>query len=212
VTEELDGRDEATSPRPDVVVVCTANIARSPLLEVRLRLEADQRLGAGTLTIGSAGTEARYGDAAAGGSRRVAERWDLDLEGHASRSLAYVPVEHVALFIAMTRRHVRSLVAHGAPAERCFTHPELVRILSGGRLDGPPIAHGATDHADAVARLRTVVAAAHEHRPGWSGLRRSLDVPDPIGAEQGVYDRLGERFEAECTLLGEALFGPAPTS
>ena len=37
--------------RADLVTVCTANVARSPLLHVRLQWEADRRLGSGVVQV-----------------------------------------------------------------------------------------------------------------------------------------------------------------
>jgi protein-tyrosine-phosphatase len=201
---------DGSAPRsPDILVVCTANIARSPLFAVRLQAEADRRLGPGLLTVGSAGTEARWGDRAARGSQHVADRWGLSLEAHASRSLVYVPLDDVSLFLAMTRAQVRSLEEHGVARARCFTVLELVRIL--GRsptVARDPADEGPTDRSQALERLTSLLSAAADRRPGRTRLRRSLDVPDPIGAGQPIYDRLAERFEEQAALIGEAAFGP----
>ncbi len=70
---------------PDVLRVCTANVARSPLLATLLQADADARLGAGRITVASTGVEARFGDPIADGSQIVAARASLTLDEHRSR-------------------------------------------------------------------------------------------------------------------------------
>jgi protein-tyrosine-phosphatase len=193
---------------PDVLVVCRANIARSPLMQARLQWEADRRLGAGVVRFASAGTRALFGQPAASGSKRIAARWGLDLDGHASRPIIYVPLSATPLNLVMSGRHVRALVTRDAEvASRTFTVPELVASL--GRLEaagGMP----AFDPTGFRTRLEAVVALADAHRPTRRRDRRHLDVPDPISGGQRAFDALGERFETAAQVIADALFGPGP--
>jgi protein-tyrosine-phosphatase len=196
---------------PDVLVVCTANMARSPLLAARLRLEADRRLQPGMAVIGSAGVDARFGDGAASGSRRVAEWWGVSLDGHLAQPTMYVPLRSVPLIIAMTRRHVRALIARDpGVAATTFTLTELLGCVEKSPGDSALSAATVTNRERLRARIELTARLADGHRPALRTWRRSLDVPDPIGGSQADYDRLGERFTAAGEVLADVLFGPAP--
>ena len=195
-------------------MICTANVARSPLFAVRLQTEADRRLGDGNVEVASAGTHAHLGDRAAPGSRKVAATWGCTLDEHRALPLGYVDLASIPLIVTMTRTHRRQAVARDpSVAPRSFVLRELTHVLA-GRLAAedageelaalpPPERVPATERIDAVVRL------ADRHRPKRL-LGRRWDVPDPINADQAVYDALGERFTDEAMLLADALFGPDP--
>ena len=204
--------DHSPGGAVDVLVVCTANIARSPLLARRLQAEADDRLGVGIATIDSAGVDARFGDGAAEGVRRIAASWGLDLDRHASKSHRYVPLEAVPLKIAMTRYHVRALAARNpGVASTTFTAVEfstcLERLRATGRLPAMPECPAT---GQALRRhLTELVTAAGQVRPRPRWWRPTAwDIPDPAGHDQRVYDELGERFVELSASIGDALFGP----
>lgn len=195
---------------PQVVVVCTANVARSPLLEVRLQAEADRRLGTGRVEVSSAGTQARIGDPAAAGSQAVAARWGLDLTAHFSKSLDYSPLSTGTLVLTTTRSQKRALNARFAGvADRVFTVAELLAALDAAGAD-LPAAPETGEVGPLRAHLEAALAVADAHRPRplpWRA--RQLDLADPIGGDQAVYDQLGVWVDDACTRLGAALFGPA---
>jgi protein-tyrosine-phosphatase len=191
---------------PDVLVVCRANIARSPLMQARLQWEADRRLGADVVRLASAGTRALFGQPAATGSQRVAAEWGLALDGHASQPIMYVPFSTTPLNLAMSARHVRSLVMRDAEvASRTFTVPELVasleRLEAAGQM---PAFHPSRFRS----HLAAVITLADAHRPTRRRDRRHLDVPDPISGGQRAFDALGKRFETAAQIIADALFGP----
>lgn len=187
-------------------MVCTANVARSPLLEALLQHEADRRLGSDAVRVRSAGTHAGFGVRAAEGSAMVARRFGLDLAPHLSRPLMQVRVPDAALIIGMTRHHVRDIGAH-APgvAPQSFTLPELLTCIDDGP-EPPPVVSARSPRA----AIEEVAAWAEDRRPRFGRWDRRLDVPDPIGGDQAVYDALGVRFERATSVLAAALFGPAP--
>jgi protein-tyrosine phosphatase len=204
----VEGRNEPELILIDILVVCTANVARSPLLAVLLQHHADERLGAERIQVGSAGTDARMGDPAAPGSCRVATGWGLSLEGHRAQPLRFAPIDDVAVIIAMSRRQARLIGRRDSTrAPHTFALRELVAAIE--RLDlattlgDPPAPPGS-----ARDRLSIVVAAAGRVRPR-TALRRGWDVPDPIGGDDEVYDALGEEFERTARTLADALFGPS---
>lgn len=191
---------------PDILVVCTANIARSPLFAARLALEADLRLGADRVEVASTGTDAVYGMPAASGSQVVATRWHRPLDDHHAIPISYHDLSKVGLILTMERAHRRAVSAQRPEvASRSFTVGELVAILdrrlSDADLDTLPPPDRVRDRITALSEL------AHRRRPRRLR-RRYRDVPDPIGASQDVYDELGERFASDAQTIGETLFGP----
>ena len=193
----------------DVLVVCTANVARSPLFAARLQLEADRRLGPGTIEVASAGVHAMFGARAASGARTVAARWQCPLEEHHAIPITHYHLAGVQLVLTMEAAHKRDLLGReGSLASRIFTMREFVTIVAKS-IDLPLIEEAAgAGAAGAHARLQGVVALADARRPRRLA-RRSRDVPDPIGQGQATYDELGEQFEAAAAVLAPALFGPA---
>ena len=120
-----------------ILVVCTANVCRSPVAE-RLLAQRLETKGIDA-EVRSAGTH--------GGHHRVhkdtiraAREVDVGLTDHESRRLSAELIEHdgADLVITMTREHLREVVAMAPQAwPRTFTLKELVRRGSGvGISDG----------------------------------------------------------------------------
>ncbi len=192
-----------------ILVLCRANVARSPLLAARLRLEVDARGLDGAVEVSSAGVEAPWGQPAATGSRVVAERWGVDLDGHHSRPWLHVEPGAHDLVLTMERTHSRGVVRTVPDlAGRVFTAPELVHILADPhvveRLPDGPAGHG----VGLPEQVRSAVALADGYRPGrWQHRRGALEVADPVRQGQEVYDRLGERFVELAAGIAAGLFG-----
>ena len=185
-------------------MVCTANIGRSPLLAVLLQDHADQRLGAGAVTVGSAGVDAPAGAPAAEGSRRVAAGWGLSLEDHRATPVRFAPLDDVELIVTMTRRHRRILSRHDERLEPLtFSLRELVVAIEAIEDLEETVSTVQTPQA----RLHAVIAAADARRPP-TRLRRRFDIPDPVGGDHEVYRTLGEEFSAAAAVIADALFGP----
>ena len=188
---------------PDVLVVCTANVARSPLFAALLQAEADARLGPEVVRVGSAGVQARPGQPAAAGSITVANQHARSLEHHRAQHVATVPLKSVRLILTMTDEHNHQLLAgRSALRPRTFLLRELVAILAkpevlaalGGMPDGTH------------ERVHAVTALADRHRPRRLR-KRTWNVPDPIGAELEVYEELGTEFARSASVIAEALYG-----
>jgi protein-tyrosine phosphatase len=192
----------------DVLVVCTANVARSPLFAARLQLEADARVGAGAVEVASAGVAALYGEPAASGSSAVCARWGVPLDGHQATPTSHHVLAEIPLVLTMELAHRRELTSRNPPlAARTFTVREFVAIVSTRLSSGscehlPPL-----DPAEVRGRLLAVARLADAHRPRWLSRRRA-DVPDPIGAGQPVYDDLADEFTAAAATIAWVLFGP----
>jgi len=87
-----------------ILLVCTGNICRSPLAEVLLRRELEER-GAEGIQVTSAGTGAWEGAPASEGAYLVALENGLDLSRHGAQLLTREVVKDVDLILTMARHH-----------------------------------------------------------------------------------------------------------
>ncbi len=93
---------------PSILIVCTANICRSPVAEALLR----DRLVAmelGDWNVGSAGTWAYPGQSAAEHSTYLLSKQGLDITGHSSRIVTENLLLDVDLVLCMETGHVEAL-------------------------------------------------------------------------------------------------------
>ncbi len=191
----------------DLLVVCTFNIARSPLFERMLQAAADDRLEDGAVAIASAGTQGAVGHPAADAARKLAADRGLSLDDHLSRPLFYLPVDEVPLIITMTRAHRQQLLDTGEDRERrTFLLRELL-TLSQRLRDDRELASLPSADDDPQARLRVVAAVADAKRP-LKLKRRHADVPDPLDGRSSSFRRLGREFDEATSELTDVLFGP----
>ena len=157
-----------------ILVVCTANICRSPMAELLLAEYLARHAPDARAVISSAGTHARPGDPAARGMRRVAGSWGLELGYHRSRRVDEALATQQDLVVTMEDRH-RSVVSRLAAGlgTRTFTITELAALM-----EVVPAAAGDD--------LPQRVAAWHAARA-----RTALDVTDvadPYGGPDAGYD------------------------
>jgi len=178
-------RDERFS----VLVVCTGNICRSPLLEQLLRA----RFGDSVARFSSAGTAALVGE----GMPEQAAQLSLDLggdpTGHEPRLLDAALIEGADLVIALAREHRAEIVRHVPRASRfTVTLREAARLLES--LQGAPELDLAPLHSAPLPdALRTLVGLAMGER-GIAPPPTNVDdddVVDPYRQAQPVYDRSG---------------------
>lgn len=169
---------DSSSPRllpRRILVVCTANVCRSPVGERLLaRHLADAGIAADVRSAGTIGGRLDvHPDTMA-----AAAMLGLDLGDHVSRRLTgdLLGADGADLVITMAREHLREVFALDPDAwPRAFTLKELARRA----LDAPP-PNPATDPAAAWATWRTSIAAdrraADMLRPDPAD-----DVADPYG-------------------------------
>jgi protein-tyrosine phosphatase len=160
---------------PEVLVVCTANVCRSPMAEALLgRRLADAGLDA---TVRSAGM-------LAGGEPPRPEvviamaGYGLDVSAHRSRRMTPEDLGRADLIIAMARENLRHAIVTAPSAwPRSFTLRELVRrgTKIGPRAPGESLAGW--------------LARVHEGRERTALLGDSPDddVADPVGGPQHAY-------------------------
>jgi protein-tyrosine-phosphatase len=184
---DVGGADDVAGAGVDepvaVLVVCTANVARSPLFAAMLQA----RLGAAA-RVTSAGTRAREGDPAAEGSQVLAERRGLDLDGHRSRPVVPELVTGNDLVLTMSERQ-RDRCSPLAPraASKVFTVRELARLADVVDQDEAP---GAP-----AARLRWLTEHAHLARPRSFAPPDGDDVADPIRAPWEEWEAMASDFD-----------------
>lgn len=156
-----------------ILVVCTANICRSPIAERLLAAYLTRGGLDAQVEVTSAGTHARPGHQAADGMLRIAEEWGLELASHRSRRVEEPLVSRQELVITMEDAHrtVVSRLAAGV-GSRTFTMTELAALVDAA----PPSSPG----------LSAAVAGWHAARA-----RTSLDAPDvadPYGGSTQDYE------------------------
>lgn len=184
-----------------ILVLCTANICRSPLAEALFASEVARRGLTGQVMVQSAGIQARWGDAASPMSTTIADRLGLDLSTHRSTPLASDLLTNSDLILTMTSSHQRTVVAlHPDISSRCFTLRGLTRLTAGVAIP----ARRPCDLAQRLAEL-TVVAAAR-----WDGSSAcGDDIADPYGASEADYEHMARQLLATIPSLAARLFGPA---
>lgn len=184
-----------------ILVVCTANIARSPLAEVLLRAHVQQRSLTEQVAVASAGVHARPGQAAADSSREIATTWGLDLAAHLSQPATSELVGHADLVVTMSARqrdHLGGSV-RGVHA-RTFTLKELARLLDEVDTDlGEPGAD----------RVRAATTAAHRRRPLSRPSEGGEDIADPFGGPHDGYVTMANELVGLHERIAPVLLGAA---
>jgi protein-tyrosine phosphatase len=128
---------------PNILIVCTANICRSPVAEAILR----DRLNTHGLTdwqVSSAGTWASTGQPAASMSAQLLAERGLDISGHASRPVNDSMLANADLILCMEAGHVEALrVEFSEHADRIYLLSEMVgeRYEINDPYGGPRIAY-----------------------------------------------------------------------
>lgn len=109
-----------------ILIVCTANICRSPVGEALLR-DRLQKRGLTQWTVGSAGTWALWLRGASQYSIDVCEKMGLDITGHYSRMIDERLLEQADLVLCMEAGHVEALQAEfTAHANKIYLLSEMV--------------------------------------------------------------------------------------
>ncbi|HWG62270.1 MAG TPA: hypothetical protein VG253_11205 [Streptosporangiaceae bacterium] len=159
----------------DILVLCTANICRSPMAAALL----SRRLAAAgsDFTVRSAGMLAEGAESPAEVVAAMAT-YGIDVSGHHSRLVTAGDLSRADLIVGMTRVHVRHAVVLAPQIwPRAFTLKELVRRaqIAGARTPAEP--------------LRDWLGPVSEDRDRTELLGDSVedDVADPIGGPPQAY-------------------------
>lgn len=197
----------ASDPRPDdhvaeIMVVCTANICRSPLAEALLQAEAIRRVGPDApVWVRSTGVHALEGHTAASGTLSEAEVRGLDLSAHRGALTTREDVARADLVLTMTESH-RAAVNARAPGSTAhvFTLREFARLANALKpLDGD---------LGVRERIRFLARSAHGARAYVARPAGPEDVADPYGGPREGYGRMASEIEDLVAAVAPQLFGP----
>jgi protein-tyrosine phosphatase len=191
-----------------LLVVCTANIARSPLAASMLAAS----LVPSGIDVVSAGTLAQPGHPAADSSQVQAERRGLDLGGHRSQPVTPELLRDADLVLTMSERHREQCVPLGAGPEaraRVFTLREIVRLVADVDRSGAP--------PDVSSRITWLAEQAHQARPTAPPPGAPEDVHDPIRDPEAAWVAMAATLDELCSAVLEVLdvapgWTPAPSA
>lgn len=109
-----------------ILVICTANICRSPVAAALLRDRLHKR-GLDDWTVSSAGTWAQMKRGAADNSVRVMDQYGLDIHDHTARMVKSGYLEAADLVLCMEAGHAEALRAEfSRDAYKVFLLTEMV--------------------------------------------------------------------------------------
>ncbi len=94
--------------RPHILVVCTANICRSPVVEILLRTKLNT-VGSTDWTVSSAGTWAEPGHTAAPFSITLMAERGLDIRTHQSQPVSESLMQQADLVLCLETGHAKTL-------------------------------------------------------------------------------------------------------
>lgn len=167
-------------PSEAVLVLCRANVARSPLAGAMLRAALD-RAGRRDVAVDTAGLDAEPGVPASDLACEVARARGLDLVQHSSGAVSHAALANASLVLTMSEAQ-RATVARLVPGliSRTFTLPELGRLLSSEPYQGSTITE--------------LAVRAHRARPRTAPADGPEDISDPIGLPLRQYQRTADRI------------------
>lgn len=171
-----------------ILVVCTGNVCRSPIMERYLARHLDQRWqGGGRMLVGSAGTSALVGSPMDARAAQMAGSIGLDTSGFVARALTVEAIAAADLVLTATRQHRGVVVSMYPKALRsCFAVRDFAAELADLAPEQGPIAGAAGD--DAGSRVRRVVAVTAARRGFTPPLAPAdADVVDPYRRSDEVY-------------------------
>lgn len=201
-----------------ILVVCSANICRSPFAAALLRQRLAEKFPdrAGEVDVSSAGVRALVGHAMDPVAAQLLEARGGSGQGFAARQVGADLLRQSDLVLVMTREHRRAVVTLAPAALRkTFTLPELARIArahatrtDGSHTDGSHTNGSHTDGKGPAAALRELAAAAPALRgPTAPPNPSDDDVADPHRRPLEEYEqaagRIGDAVDEIVGALGE---------
>ena len=163
---------ETHTNRFTILTVCTANICRSPLMELLLRRQLDTSV----YEVGSAGIRGFNGHPMDPGAAQQAVRFGADPQYFRSRPITTDMIKVSGLILTATRSHSSSVLALTPSAlRRTFTLLEFAQFCE--------------DHP--AASMKELIAGATRNRSQVSGL---IDINDPYRQGELVHQQIAEQI------------------
>lgn len=172
-----------------VLVVCTANICRSPLAERLLHQRLVERFGARyqSVAVSSAGVRALAGQSMDPPAADVLRDLGGDPDGFFARQLDEGMLRGADLVLTMTREHRAAAVTLTPSAlRRTFTLAELARLSAAVPTDDVP--PGGAERLGAIAQHAAPLRGTMP--PAYAG---GDDIDDPHGGPVEGYRAMGRR-------------------
>ncbi|MHB1987955.1 MAG: arsenate reductase/protein-tyrosine-phosphatase family protein [Acidimicrobiales bacterium] len=179
----------------EILVVCTANLCRSPMAARLLARHIGNR--GGEADVWSVGTAATAGLLPPALVTEAMASCGIDMAGHRSKPLTASQVASADLVLTMTREHLRHVVVAMPDSwPRVFALKELVRRA--GEIGARP-----EDEA-----LEEWLARAHtdRNRSALLGESQADDVEDPIGGPPEAYAATAHELDLLTADISEALW------
>lgn len=196
-----------------ILMVCTGNICRSPMME-RLMRDALHRRDVGKwCEVVSAGTWAQAGGPMQPFAASTLGEREVDATGFVATSVSENLLTSADLVLTATREH-RSAVVGLVPSavRRSFTLLELARVA----VAAPPppeledLAQAGTPQAE---RVRQAIAWAAQMRGTLPRPAEGADdLEDPLGAPHDVYRERADTITAAVEQIVPFLIGARPSS
>ena len=174
-----------------IVVLCTANVCRSPMAAALL---ARQLSGLGVAALVRSAGMLRGGDPPLPEVISVMARYGIDITGHRSRVACAADLDRASLVLAMARDNLRyAVVTEPRAWPRAFTLRELIRRGEqvGPRPPGEPFSGW-------LSRVH-----AGRERAALLGDSADDDVPDPAGGPLSAYADVAGLLDRSLTRLVE---------
>ncbi|GAB3598420.1 arsenate reductase/protein-tyrosine-phosphatase family protein [Microbacterium tumbae] len=172
-----------------ILVVCTANVCRSPFAEMLMKADLD----ASGIRVESAGTHAHDGDAVCSlvAGHRSTREWAELAASHGACAVSREMLDEAALILTASRE-VRGEVVRLSPAVRDRTYTLREAAYRGSRFERRT--GGVAEYASHLDRARSSLAPA----PVARGLRRrGRDTDDAMS----IADRHGGSARAHARTL-----------
>lgn len=199
--------------RIKILMVCTGNICRSPMME-RLMRDALRRRGVEQrFQVASAGTWGQVGEPMQPFAASTLVERGVDADGFVARAVGNELLTAADLILTATREH-RSVVVGMAPStvRRSFTLIELARVAAAAAPDPGLDDPARADPVDAE-RVRQSIAWAAQMRGTLPRPPEGVDdLADPLGAPQSVYRARADAIAEAVEQIVPFLIGARPAS
>lgn len=186
-------------PAARILVVCTGNVCRSPMIERLLQRQLDAAYGPGQIEVASAGTSSLAGRPMDERSASLLAELGGSGDGFVARQLSERHIGAADLVLTATRQHRSAVVSQNPRAlRRTFTVRELALLLHGADVAGLP--------SDPAQRVPAVAELARSRRHLLGGTDQTLlDVVDPFRAEDEVYQQVRAELAPAVEVIAAAL-------